>query len=119
VPTDTAHEKQQVHQLIDRLAPSQVAAVRGFLEAIINPVVRSLPSVLLDDEPFTDAERQAVSEADEWLKHNQPIQHEELLAELGLTTADWEKMADALLLAPVDEDEITVETAAALDHARA
>ena len=25
-------------------------------------------------------------------KHNRPIPHEEVLAELGLTTADWETM---------------------------
>ena len=38
------------------------------------------------------AERQAVAKADEWLKHNQPIPHEKVLAEFGLTMADWEKM---------------------------
>jgi hypothetical protein len=40
------------------------------------------------------AERKAVAEADEWLKNNPPIPHEEVLAALGLTTADWEKMAE-------------------------
>jgi hypothetical protein len=30
MPTDTTHEKQQIRELIDRLAPSQVAAVRAF-----------------------------------------------------------------------------------------
>ena len=34
----------------------------------------------------------AVAEADEWLKHNQPIPHEEVLADFGLTMADWESM---------------------------
>lgn len=85
MPTDIAHEKQQVHQLVDRLAPSQVTAVRGLLEAMLDPA------------ELTDAERRAVSEADEWLKHNRPIPHEEVLAEFGLTMADWEKMADASL----------------------
>ena len=36
--------------------------------------------------------RKAVAEADEWLQHNQPIPHEEVLAEFGLTMADWEKI---------------------------
>ena len=27
--------------------------------------------------------KKAIAEADEWLKHNQPIPHEEVLAELG------------------------------------
>jgi hypothetical protein len=42
---------------------------------------------------LSDAERKAIAEADEWLRHNQPIPHEEVLAEFGLTLADWEKMA--------------------------
>ena len=46
-----------------------------------------------DGDALSNAERKAVAEADEWLKHNQPIPHEEVLAELGLTMADWEKMA--------------------------
>ena len=42
---------------------------------------------------LSEAEREAIAEADEWLRHNQPIPHEEILAEFGLTMADWEKMA--------------------------
>ncbi len=42
---------------------------------------------------LSDAERKAVAEADEWLRHNQPIPHEQVLAEFGLTLADWERMA--------------------------
>lgn len=41
---------------------------------------------------MSDAERAAVTEADEWLQHNQPIPHEEVLAEFGLTMADWDNM---------------------------
>jgi hypothetical protein len=33
-----------------------------------------------------------MAEADEWLKHNPPIPHDEVLAEFGLTMADWDKM---------------------------
>ena len=41
----------------------------------------------------TPAETKAIAEADEWSKHNDPIPHEQVLAELGLTMADWEKMS--------------------------
>jgi hypothetical protein len=34
-----------------------------------------------DRDTLSNAERQAVAEADEWLKHNEPIPHEEVLAE--------------------------------------
>ena len=33
-----------------------------------------------DSEVLSTAERHAVEEADEWLKHNQPIPHEQVLA---------------------------------------
>ena len=45
-----------------------------------------------DSGTLGNAERKAVAEADEWLKHNQPIPHEDVLAEFGLTMADWENM---------------------------
>jgi hypothetical protein len=45
-----------------------------------------------DGDTLGNAERKAVAEADEWLKHNQPIPHEDVLAEFGLTMADWEKL---------------------------
>ena len=61
------------------------AAVVHLLETMVSPDE--------DGDTLSNAERKAVAEADEWLKHNQPIPHEEVLAELGLTMADWEKMA--------------------------
>ena len=47
-----------------------------------------------DGDTLSDAERKAVAEADEWLKRNQPIPHEEVLAEFGLTMANWEEMGE-------------------------
>ena len=76
--------RQHAHQLIDRLDPSQFAAVVHLLETIVPPEE--------DGDTLSDAERQAVAAADEWLQHNQPIPHEEILAEFGLTMADWEEM---------------------------
>jgi hypothetical protein len=37
-------------------------------------------------------EERAVAEAREWLKHNEPIPHEQVLAELGLSPADFDRM---------------------------
>jgi len=54
------------------------------LETMISPIE--------DGDTLSNAERKAVGESDEWLKHNEPIPHEEVLAEFGLTMADWEKM---------------------------
>jgi len=77
-------DRQHAHDLLDQLGPGQLAAVVHLLESIVSP----------DEEGDTlsNSERRAIAEADEWLKHNQAIPHEEVLAEFGLTLADWEEM---------------------------
>ena len=92
---DVIHEKQQVHELVDRLVPSQIAAVRGLLEAMLDPVARAIAGAPVDDEHISDQEERAVAEAREWLKHHKPIPHEEVLAEFGLTMDDFLKMAES------------------------
>lgn len=66
--------------------PGQLAAVVRLLESIVSPDE--------DKDTLSTAQRKAVAEADEWLKHNQPIPHEEVLAEFRLTTADWQRMGE-------------------------
>lgn len=85
--------RADVHALVDQLPPVQLAALQTLLQSMLNPLSRNLALAPIDDEPFTDGDRQAVAEADEWLKHNQPIPLEEVLADFGLTAADWETMA--------------------------
>ena len=77
-------DRQHAHSLLDQLGPDQLAAVVHLLETMVAPEE--------ERDTLSNAERQAVAEADEWLKHNQPIPHEEVLADFGLTIADWEKM---------------------------
>lgn len=77
-------DKQHAHSLLDRLDQGQLTAVVRLLETLV-------PSEENGDS-LSNEERQAVAAADEWLKHNPPIPHEEVLAEFGLTMADWEKM---------------------------
>jgi len=86
--------RQHAHQLIDRMPETQLSGLVHFLETIVEPVSYTLANAPLDDEPFTEEERHAVAEAEEWLRHNKPIPHEQVLAELGLTMADWERMAE-------------------------
>ncbi len=77
-------DRQHAHHLLDQLGPTQLAAVVHLLEAIVSPHD--------DTDTLSNSERQAIADADEWLKDNQPIPHEEVLAEFGLTMADWNKM---------------------------
>jgi hypothetical protein len=86
---DTRHH---VHALVDRLPPVQLAALQGLLQSMLDPLSRKLALAPLDDEPFTEEDRLAVAEADEWRKHNDPLPLEAVLADFGLTLADWEKM---------------------------
>jgi hypothetical protein len=44
----------------------------------------------IDDEPVTEAEEHALNEAREWLRHNKPVPHEQVLAELGITQEEIE-----------------------------
>jgi hypothetical protein len=80
-----AANKDHAHELIERLVPSQVAAVIGMLEALLDPVSRAIANAPIDDEPLTAAEEKVLNEAREWSKHNKGIPHEQVLAELGVT----------------------------------
>ena len=81
----TVDDKQNALALLDQLDPAQLAAVVQLLKVM-------LPHDE-DGDTLSSAERKAIVEADEWLKHNDPIPHEQVLAELGLTLDDWEKMS--------------------------
>jgi hypothetical protein len=75
--------REHAHQLLDRLDAGRLAAVVHLLEAFLDE----------DSDTLSPAEAKAIAEADEWLKHNKPIPHEEVLAEFGLSMADWERMS--------------------------
>jgi hypothetical protein len=80
---DFQQERQQAHALIDLLPLAKLGAVRNLLEVFLEE----------DCDTLSPAEAKAIAEADEWSKHNEPIPHEKILAEFGLTAADWEKMS--------------------------
>jgi hypothetical protein len=82
----------KAQELVGHLDLGQLAAVVHLLEVMISPEEES--------DTASTAELQAIAEADQWLQHNQPIPHEQVLAEFGLTMEDWEKMADE----PVPEE---------------
>jgi hypothetical protein len=89
---DLVHERQQAHTYLDRLPPEQLSAVRGLLETMLDPVSRAMANAPIEDEEISAEEERAVAGAREWLKHNKPIPHEEVLAVFGLTLDDFERM---------------------------
>ena len=90
-------QREHAHELIDHLPEAQLSAVVGLLETIVDPVAAALRNAPLEDEEISAEEAQAVAEAREWLKHNKPIPHEEILAEFGLTMDDWKRMGETPL----------------------
>lgn len=88
-------DKQHAHALVERLDASQIPTAVRFLEfMLLDPVSRALATAPFDDEPLSEEGRRAVDEADQWLKHNMPIPHEEVLGDLGLTVEDWDRMGN-------------------------
>jgi hypothetical protein len=78
--------RQHAHQLIDRLPETQLSALVGLLETIIDPVAAALRNAPIDDEPETEEEKTAVAEARDWLKRSggKGVPHEEAMRRLGL-----------------------------------
>jgi hypothetical protein len=85
--------KERAHALIDQMDASQIPVAVSLLEKVVDPVAYALANAPLDDEPITAEEERAVAESKEWLKHNDPISHETLLAELGITPEELERSA--------------------------
>ena len=88
-----ADTKEHAHELIERLAPSQVTAVVGLLEAMLDPVSRAIANAPVDDESENETERQAVAASKAWLeKHpGQGVSLEDLSADLGISVDDLKR----------------------------
>lgn len=78
--------REQAHQLIDRLPESQLSALVGLLETIVDPVSAALQSAPLDDEEETEEERAAVAEARRSFERNggKGLAHAEAMRRLGM-----------------------------------
>jgi len=87
-----AGTKEHAYELIDRLAPAQLSAIVSLLEAMLDPVCRSLANAPLDDEPVSEEEAREIAAARASLDRGEGIPHEQVLAEFGLTLEDFERM---------------------------
>jgi hypothetical protein len=84
--------KQQAHELIERLAPGQVAAIVGLLQVMLDLASSAIASTPIEDEPISEEENRAVADSKAWLKENAPIPNDEILSEFGLSPEDFERM---------------------------
>lgn len=87
-------EREHAHQLIDCLPETQLSALVGLLETMVDPVAAALRNAPIDDEPVTEEEERAVAEARQWLQHNQGIPLERVAAELGFTMEEVKNYRD-------------------------
>ena len=85
-----SNPKEHAHELIEHLPPSELAAVVGLLEAMLDPISRAIAQAPLDDEPVTEEEREALARSEAWFEERggKGIPMEEVLADCGLTTED-------------------------------
>lgn len=81
-------DRQQAHQLLDRLAPAQFTAVAQLLKVLATgpePLLESLSQVPAEDEAISEATAATLDRARASLARNEGISHEEILREFGLT----------------------------------
>jgi hypothetical protein len=90
-------EQQEVHALIDHLAPPQVAALRGLLANMLSPLDRKLALAPADDEPLTPEQAAAVQAGIASLEQNGGVPLQDVLADFGLTLDDFQRMAETPL----------------------
>jgi hypothetical protein len=76
---------RNVHELLDRLDESRLAAVGQLLEVMIRD----------DDEELTEEDRTAIQAGLVSLDKNGGISMEDVLADFGLSTDEFERMAAA------------------------
>ena len=82
---EASTEKQQLHELIDRLPEEQLRSARQYLSFLCaDPGLLSLLEAPLDDEPYTEEQQRRDEEAIASIERGEGIPHEEILREFGM-----------------------------------
>lgn len=79
--------RHEIDELVKALPEEELPALQrfvAFLASQSDPVLRSLRNAPMDDEPETDAEREAVAHARAQIARGEVFTTEEVLAELDL-----------------------------------
>jgi hypothetical protein len=82
--------RAHVHALVDQLPPPQLAALETLLQSLVHPAVRTAALAPDDDEPVTEADRIRFEQSQAELANGvKGTPMDEVLAEFGLSTADF------------------------------
>jgi hypothetical protein len=90
-----ASDKDQAHELIDRLAPIQVSAIVNVLQAMLAPVAKAIATAPADDETESAEERSAVTKSKSWFQNEggAALTSEQVMSELGIDKKDLSSKA--------------------------
>ncbi len=94
---DGAPERARAHELIERLAASQIETAVRFLEfMLLDPVARAVAMAPPDDEPVTDHDRQRFHDGQARFaeRGGRGIPMDDVLAEFGLRREDFPRSSD-------------------------
>lgn len=89
---DFTQQRQQAHSLLDILPDEKIVIVRSLLEVMVEPLSRTLANAPYDDEPVSQKEAQEIATSRESLTRSKGVPNEEILAEFGLSTEEFERM---------------------------
>jgi hypothetical protein len=79
-----ADSREHAHELIEQLAPSQLNAVVGLLEVMIDPLLRSIGEAPLDDEEILAQTAADLDAAHASIARGEGVSHEEILRKFGV-----------------------------------
>ncbi len=80
---DSDNKKQHAYDLIEQLAPSQLSALVGLLEAMIDPVARSIANAPVEDDEILSQTAAELDAAHASIARGEGISHEEILRQFG------------------------------------
>lgn len=79
--TNLQSECQQAHLLLDTLSDKKIAAVRGLLEVMVEPLSRPFAMAQVEEEELTPRTPSTLDRARASLARGKGIPHEEVLRE--------------------------------------
>lgn len=77
------NSKDHAHELIEQLAPSQLSAVVGLLEVMIDPLARSIANAVVEEEEITSETVAELDAARASIARGEGTSHEQMLREFG------------------------------------
>ena len=77
--------RESLHELVDRIPESEIAAAQGVLERLVSDAAfRAAMSAPPSDEPVTAGDAESIARARKDLQAGMAVSHDEILREFGI-----------------------------------